>query len=173
MLPCYAFSPVSPLIISVSFNAFPTILPFFAYISSFLYSNLWTPPFSLTLTPACQLFPIPSGEYVPLHGANHLIFLMLFVYQCSGQSLRITTEKLELSTHLLLLHECGLLPLSCSISVSVVWQRGYPHCTVGQDWEKWFPVGVWGLDPFLSPLLSGVLSAQGISPLWFTAEMGC
>lgn len=112
MLPCYAFSPVSPLIISISFCPPPTIPRFFTYFSSFLYSHLWTQPFSLT--PACQLFPIPPGEYVPLHGLNHLLLLTLIVNKHSGQSLKITNKKLELSTHWLLLHECGLLPLSVS-----------------------------------------------------------
>lgn len=120
------FSRVSSDHCCVLIILFPPSFLFFAYLSSFLYSLLWTPPFSLTLTPACQLFPIPSGKYVSSRGVNRITFLMLFVYQCSGQSPRITSVKLELSTHTLFLHECGLLPLSCSISVSVVWQKGLP-----------------------------------------------
>lgn len=178
MLPCYAFFP------PYSSDNFPflfypclflLLLPFFP-VSSVLICGLypflwlWHLPVNLSQSLQVSVCTYISTVCSSLHGLNRLIYFAL-ISLCSGQPLTLTAEKSELSTHLPLLHECGLLALSWSISVSVVWLRCL-HRTVRQGWEKWFPVGVWGPGPFLSSRLSGVLSGQGISPLWLTPEMG-
>lgn len=79
----------TPLIISLSSS--PLLLFRHLLPSSFLCPYLWTLPPSLILTPACQPFPVPSGECVytnmycaSLHGLQ-LILLLLFLYLCLSE----------------------------------------------------------------------------------------
>lgn len=155
------------------FYPLPTVLPFFAYLSSFLYSHLWTPPFSLTLKPAYQPFPTPPGEYVPLHGVNHLIFSYYLSVSAldnlwGSHNWEITAvNTLAVSTWMWF-----AAPELFNICVSGL-AKGLPTLYSRAGLRKMVSCGGLRPRPFPLPLLSGVLSTQGISPLWLPAEMGC